>query len=264
MSVSEPSAPITLGQDAAREVIDPHSNSGWDPLDFTGKRALIIGGSSGIGNGMAQAFRERGADVTVWGTRSSAADYAGEKGSDLSGLDFVQIEATPLPDALDVVVCSQGAVEYRRAEFERDGWNRVVATNVTSVMDCARHTRSALANAGGVLIVVSSTAAFHATIGNPAYGASKAAAVALVKNLAAAWAGEGIRVNGIAPGFVATKMTKVTTDHPDRLAGALAKIPLGRMGSPSEMAGAALFLASPMSSYILGQTLIVDGGLTLD
>ena len=272
MSVSEPSAPITLGQDAAREVIDPHSNSGWDPLDFTGKRALIIGGSSGIGNGMAQAFQKRGAHVTVWGTRSSAADYAGEKGSDLSGLDFVQvdatdvaqIEATPLPDALDVVVCSQGAVEYRRAEFERDGWNRVVATNVTSVMDCARHTRSALANAGGVLIVVSSTAAFHATIGNPAYGASKAAAVALVKNLAAAWAGEGIRVNGIAPGFVATKMTKVTTDHPDRLAGALAKIPLGRMGSPSEMAGAALFLASPMSSYILGQTLIVDGGLTLD
>ncbi|WP_379548474.1 SDR family NAD(P)-dependent oxidoreductase [Qipengyuania sp. DSG2-2] len=242
-----------------------------DPLDFTGKRALIIGGSSGIGNGIARAFLDRGAEVTVWGTRPSAADYAGENGSDLSGLSYAQvdatdvdqIEATPVPDALDIVVCCQGAVEYRRAEFEREGWDRVVATNMTSVMDCARHTRAALAQAGGALIVVSSTAAFHATIGNPAYGASKAAAVALVKNLAAAWAGEGIRVNGIAPGFVATKMTKVTTDHPKRLEGALAKIPLGRMGEPSEMAGAALFLASPMSSYVLGQTLVVDGGLTL-
>ncbi len=242
-----------------------------DPLDFSGKRALVIGGSSGIGNGIARAFLDRGAEVKVWGTRPSAADYDGEDGSDLSGLgyaqvdatDIAQIEATPIPGALDVVVCCQGAVEYRRAEFERDGWDRVVATNLTSVMDCARHTRAALAEARGALIVVSSTAAFHATIGNPAYGASKAGAVALVKNLAAAWAGEGIRVNGIAPGFVATKMTKVTTDHPDRLAGALAKIPLGRMGEPSEMAGAALFLASPLSSYILGQTLVVDGGLTL-
>ena len=242
-----------------------------DPLDFSGKRALVIGGSSGIGNGIARAFMDRGAKVDVWGTRPSAADYEGEDGSDLSGLGYAQvdvtdiarIEATPIPGALDVVVCCQGAVEYRRAEFERDGWDRVVATNLTSVMDCARRTRSALAKAGGALIVVSSTAAFHAAIGNPAYGASKAAAVALVKNLAAAWAGEGIRVNGIAPGFVATKMTRVTTDHPDRLAGALARIPLGRMGEPSEMAGAALFLASPLSSYILGQTLVVDGGLTL-
>ena len=242
-----------------------------DPLDFTGKSVLVVGGSSGIGNGIAQAFRARGASVQVWGTRASAADYAAEDGSDLTGLHYTQVdvsdpaqvEIAPQCDRLDVVVLCQGAVEYGRAEFTRDGWDRVVQVNLNSVMDCARHHHAALATAKGALMVVSSTAAFHATIGNPAYGASKAAAVALVRNLAAAWAKDGIRVNGIAPGFVATKMTKVTTDHPQRLAGALAKIPLGRMGEPTEMAGAALFLASPLSSYILGQTLVVDGGLTL-
>lgn len=242
-----------------------------DPLDFTGKRVLIVGGSSGIGNGMAHAFRERGAKVHVWGTRSSVEDYAAEDGSDLTGLHYTQVDVSdpaqiasaPDYDSLDVLICCQGAVEYRRAEFEREGWDRVLAVNLSSIMDCARKYRTALAQAKGALITVSSTAAFHATIGNPAYGASKAGAVALVRNLAAAYAPEGIRVNGIAPGFVATKMTRVTTDHPERLEGALAKIPLHRMGEPSEMAGAALFLASPLSSYILGQTIVVDGGLTL-
>ncbi len=242
-----------------------------DPLDMTGKRALVIGGSSGIGNGIARAFRARGAEVRVWGTRPSAADYASEPGSDMSGLTYEQVDVSDPTaidpaegaDWLDVLVTCQGAVEYRRAEFQRDGWHRVIDVNLHSVMDCARKFQPALAAAGGSLIVVSSTAAFHATIGNPAYAASKAAAVALVRTLAAAWAGEGIRVNGIAPGFVATKMTKVTTDHPDRMAGALAKIPLHRMGTPDDMAGAALFLASPMSAYVLGQTLVVDGGLTL-
>ena len=177
--------------------------------------------------------------------------------------DPSQVAKAPDYERLDVLICCQGAVEYRRAEFERDGWDRVLAVNLSSIMDCARKYRAALAEAKGTLIAVSSTAAFHATIGNPAYGASKAGAVALVRNLAAAYAAEGIRVNGIAPGFVATKMTRVTTDHPQRLEGALAKIPLHRMGTPEEMAGAALFLASPLSSYIIGQTIVVDGGLTL-
>jgi 3-oxoacyl-[acyl-carrier protein] reductase len=242
-----------------------------DPLDFTGKRVLVVGGSSGIGNGIAQAFRARGAEVHVWGTRASAEEYAEEDGSDLAGLHYTQVDvsdpaqvdAAPGFESLDVCVLCQGAVEYGRAEFERAGWDRVLQVNLTSVMDCARKFRSALAQAGGSLQIVSSTAGFHATIGNPAYGASKAAAVALVRNLAAAWAREGIRVNGIAPGFVATKMTKVTTDHPKRLEGALERIPLRRMGTPADMAGASLFLASPLAAYVLGQTIVVDGGLTL-
>ena len=88
-------------------------------------------------------------------------------------------------------------------------------------------------------------------------------AISLTKTLGQAWAKDGIRVNGLAPGLVDTKLTKVTTQHPDRLAGALATIPQRRMGTPADMAGAALFLASPLASYVTGHTLIVDGGLSL-
>jgi 3-oxoacyl-[acyl-carrier protein] reductase len=87
--------------------------------------------------------------------------------------------------------------------------------------------------------------------------------VGLTRTLAQAWADDGIRVNGIAPGLVDTKLTKVTTEHPDRLKGALQSIPLKRLGTPADMAGAALFLASPLSAYIIGQTIVVDGGLIL-
>jgi len=240
-------------------------------LDFTGKTVLVVGGSSGIGNGIAQAFRARGAEVHIWGTRASAADYSIDEGSDLEGLSYAQVnasdpsqvDAAPDFERLDICVLCQGVVEYGRAEFEREGWDRVIDTNLNSVMDCARKFHSALAATKGSLQIVSSTAAYHATVGNPAYGTSKAAAVALVKNLAVAWARDGIRVNGIAPGFVKTKMTKITFDNEERAEQAMRKIPLRRTGETSELAGAALFLASPLSSYIIGQTIVVDGGLSL-
>ena len=117
--------------------------------------------------------------------------------------------------------------------------------------------------AGGSLITVSSTAGFRSTRGNPAYAASKAGAVGLTRTLGEAWAGEGIRVNGIAPGLVDTKLTKVMTDHPERRESMLARIPARRLGLPQDMAGAAIFLASPLAAYITGQTIVVDGGLTL-
>ncbi|MXO91562.1 SDR family NAD(P)-dependent oxidoreductase [Pontixanthobacter aquaemixtae] len=242
-----------------------------DLLDFSGKTVLVVGGSSGIGNGTAQAFRARGADVHVWGTRPNAADYAGEEGSDLAGLHYdcvdvsdpEAVDAAPSFEKLDVLILCQGAVRYGRAEFTREGWNEVISVNLNSVMDCARKFHPALKQAGGSLQIISSTAAYHATIGNPAYGASKAGAVALVRNLAVAWARDGIRVNGLAPGFVKTKMTKVTFDDETRAEQAVRKIPLRRTGEPSELANAALFLASPMASYIIGQTIPVDGGLSL-
>lgn len=241
-------------------------------LDFSGKTALVVGGSSGIGNGIAQAFRAKGADVHVWGTAASAAEYAGKEGSDLSGLHYAQMDVAnfsaveawaPPFQRLDVLVLCQGMVLYNRAEFATEGFRKVIDVNLTSLMTCAGKFRPMLAHAKGAVIVVSSTAAFHATKGNPAYNASKSGAVGLTRTLAEAWAPEGIRVNGIAPGFVETKMTKVTFDNPKRRAATMAAIPLGRGGTPAEMAGVALFLASPLSSYVIGQTIIVDGGLTL-
>jgi len=241
-------------------------------LDFSDKQALVIGGSSGIGNGIAQAYRARGATVHVCGTRATAADYAGTEGSDLHGLDYAQLDVSdphaienfkPHFDRLDILVLAQGAVIYSRGEFAMDGFRKVLEVNLMSLMACAGKFHAMLAQSNGTLIIVSSTAAYHATKGNPAYNASKTGAVGLTRTLAQAWAEDGIRVNGIAPGLVDTKMTKVTTANPKRREGAIARIPLQRLGTPQDMAGAALFLASPLSAYITGHTLVVDGGLIL-
>ncbi len=241
-------------------------------LDFSGRQVLVVGGSSGIGNGIAQAFRVKGARVAVCGTRAHAADYSPHEGSDLEGLEYSQLDVSnpqaigqfkPSFEKLDVLVLAQGAVIYRRGEFEMAGFRSVVEVNLMSLMACATKFHAMLSASKGSLIIVSSTAAYHSTMGNPAYNASKTGAVGLTRTLGEAWAEDGIRVNGIAPGLVDTKMTKVTTDNPKRLEGALSRIPLRRLGTPADMAGAALFLASPLSSYIIGQTLVVDGGLIL-
>lgn len=241
-------------------------------LDFTGKTVCIIGGSSGIGNATAQAFRGCGAVVHVTGTRASAEDYDKADGSDLEALTYHQLDAAD--DAaiialrqefteLDILICSQGMVLYKRAEFEPENFAKVVQVNLNSLMTCAGQFYDLLKEAKGSLIIVSSTAAFHATVGNPGYNASKAGAAGLTRTLGKAWAPDGIRVNGIAPGLIATKMTKVTTENPKRRESTIRSIPLGRIGDPDDMAGLSLFLASPLAGYIAGQTIIADGGLLL-
>ncbi len=241
-------------------------------LDFSGKQVLVVGGSSGIGNGIAQAFRAKGARVAVCGTRAGASDYSADEGSHLEGLHYAQLDVgnaqaiedfTPSFDRLDVLVLAQGAVIYRRGEFQMEGFRKVLEVNLMSLMACATKFQPMLSAAKGSLIIVSSTAAYHSTMGNPAYNASKTGAVGLTRTLGEAWAENGIRVNGIAPGLVDTKMTKATTANPKRLEGALERIPLKRLGTPADMAGAALFLASPLASYVIGQTIVVDGGLIL-
>jgi 3-oxoacyl-[acyl-carrier protein] reductase len=243
-----------------------------DELDFSGKTVLVVGGSSGIGNGIAQAFLRKGATVHVAGTRASAADYAGSVDSQLDGLHYHRIDAgsteeiesfAPPFDRLDVLVLSQGQVLYKRQEFKTPAFKQVVDVNMTSLMTFAEKFYAMLKASQGSIITISSTAAFHAVRGNPAYAASKAGAFGLTRTLGDAWARDGIRVNGIAPGFVATKMTRVTTDHPERKEAAIDRIPLGRFGTPTDMAGVALFLASPLAAYVIGQTIPVDGGLTL-
>ncbi|MEM7781020.1 MAG: SDR family oxidoreductase [Pseudomonadota bacterium] len=243
-----------------------------NPLDFTGQRVLVIGGSSGIGNGIAHAFAKAGAEVIVTGTRPDEGDYLEAEDSDFTGLTYRQLDVTDrdAPAALaaaiepvDILIQSQGIVRYGQKEFEREGWDQVIDVNLNSVMDVARAFKDGLEAKGGTMIIVSSVAAFQSVIGQPAYAASKAGAASLVKTLGEAWARDGIRVNGIAPGLVPTKMTSIMTEHPERLEMMLRAVPMRRPGTPEEMAGAALFLASPLSSYMTGQTLVVDGGLTL-
>ncbi len=195
-----------------------------------------------------------------------------KSGSVLAGLSYCQLDFVmpnavadfePKLDRLDVLVLAQGTVLYKRGEYTTDGFRKILEINLASMMDCCLKFHALLKASRGAIITISSTAAYHATRGNPAYNASKTGLVGLTRTLGEAWAGDGIRVNGIAPGFVATKITRVTTENPDRLQGALERIPLGRLGTPADMAGAALFLASQLASYIVGQTIVVDGGLIL-
>ena len=236
-------------------------------LDFSGKTVLVVGGSSGIGNGIAHGFLSRGADVHVWGTRASADDYEAADGSDLSGVDVADHAAIdahrPDFDQLDVLVLSQGVVRYQQEEFKKPGWDYVMDVNIDSVMACAGKFKPFLAESNGAIIIVSSISGMQANIGNPAYAASKAAAISLTKTLGQAWARDGIRVNGLAPGLVPTKLTAITTENEKRMKGALRAIPLRRAGTPEDMAGVALFLASPLAAYVQGQTIIADGGLSL-
>ena len=240
-------------------------------LDFSGRTVLVIGGSSGIGNGIACAFRDRGAIVHVCGTRKLAEDYCDNEGSDLSEMTYYQLDVaddaavasfTPLIKRLDILVCAQGIAMYKRAEFEMAGFRRVVEINLMSVMAICAKFQPLLAASKGTAILINSGGAFKATIGNPAYSASKGGMRILTMTLAEAWAPD-IRVNGIAPGYVETRMTRVTRDHPRRYAETLENIPLKRWGTAKEMGGVALFLASSLASYVTGQTLIVDGGKIL-
>lgn len=238
-------------------------------FEFTDQRVLVVGGSSGIGNGIAQAFRQSGAVVHVWGTRSTAEDYRGEPGSDLDGLHYQQcdvgntaaVAACDLGfERLDVLVLCQGTVRYAREEFEPETFREVSDVNLVSLMACGHKFFPMLKAARGSLIIISSLAGFAARIGNPAYAASKAGAISLTKSLGEAWAGEGVRVNGVAPGLVPSKLTGVTVDDPERARKVLRNIPAGRFGTPADIAGSVLFLASPLASYIVGHTIVVDGG----
>jgi len=245
-------------------------------IDFTDRTVLVTGGSSGIGNGIARAFRAAGARVVVTGTRASADDYADDEGSDLSGLDYhaldiaddaaVEAFAERL-DRIDILVNSVGTVAYRRREFTMPVWRQVVDVNLNGVMHCCTLFKDRIAQSdlagGGNIIIVSSMASFHATRGNPAYSASKGGLRTLTMSLAEAWGPDGVRVNALAPGFVDTKLTKVTRDNPELYEATLAATPLRRWGTPADMGHVALFLASPLAAFITGATIPVDGGMGL-
>ncbi len=238
-------------------------------FDFAGKTVLVTGGSTGIGNAAARMFRAAGARVIVTGTRASADDYAGSDG-DLAGLEYHRLDQgdreavaafDPGVARLDALVIAGAKVAYRRQEFEIDTFADVLATNLTGPMQLATKFRAALAGQGSICFI-GSVASFRGTIGQPAYSASKGGLLTLTKTLAQAFARDGIRVNLVAPGLVRSKMTAVTWEDPDRLAATERQVPLARIGEPDDIAGAVVFLASQLASYITGTSLVIDGGLS--
>jgi len=175
-------------------------------LRLDGETALVVGGSSG--NGIAQRLRAQGAEVHVCGTRASAADYAGEPGSDLSGLVYAQLDVgdaaavddwRPPFEPLDILVLAQGAVVYGRKEFEIETFRHVVNVNLVSVMHLATRFYPMLSRRQGSVVIIGSIGAFKSVVGNPAYAASKAGVFGLTRTLGDAWGRKGVRANGIAP-----------------------------------------------------------------
>ncbi len=207
-------------------------------IDQSGRTVLVAGGTSGIGLGIARRFLEAGADVHVTGTRATAEEY------DEPALDQMTFHQLDVIDdqavldyatqfaALDVLIVSVGTVRYARAEFDIATFREVVDVNLNGVMSLCSAFHPALKAApgesGANVVLIGSTSSFVATPGQPAYSASKGALVTLTKSLAHAWARDGIRVNGIAPGFVKTKLTERSHQDPSTYEATLARIPLRR------------------------------------
>jgi 3-oxoacyl-[acyl-carrier protein] reductase len=232
----------------------------------TGKKVLVTGGSQGIGHATAAALHALGADVTVTGTRASFADYE----APLEGIGYVQADLSK-PEArvalaarfpvLDVLVNNAGGGSAD--EYDQDQFEAIIDLNLNAVMDLSVRLFPALKAGQGAIVNVGSLASFLAIREAPAYTASKAGLLGLTRALADKWATEAVRVNLVAPGFIATRMTASARTNPDYEKRLLKAIPMRRWGDPAEVAEAIVFLASPAAGYITGQSLAIDGGLLL-
>jgi 3-oxoacyl-[acyl-carrier protein] reductase len=239
-------------------------------FDFAGTSVLVTGGTSGIGHAIASAFVSAGAVVTVTGTRAKAADYD----TDLSAFDFRQLQVRDRAavdalaaelDSLDVLVNNAGAnFPDGGDEWDPDVFSAALDLNVEGAMRLTMRAKPALsksAMAGGASVVnLVSMTAFRATTIVPGYSAAKSALLALTRNLAVHWAGEGIRVNAVAPGLIATPMTAPMESMPEILAEELAKGVMPRFGTPEEIAALVLFLCCDASAFTTGSVFPVDGG----
>ncbi len=242
-------------------------------FEYSGTRVLVTGGSSGIGLGIATAFRDAGAEVTITGTRASSGDYD----HDLSGLAYHQCRL-PDPDAvvavagglagLDVLVNNAGQnLPGGRSEYDPEVFEEVVAVNLFAAFRMATACRPLLeasALDGGASVVnLGSMSSFFGIEFVPGYGAAKAGVVQMTKTLAVAWARHGIRVNAVAPGVIETNMTAPMLGIETLTQPILDRTPMRRLGTPADVAPVVLFLASSAARFVTGQTIPVDGGFSV-
>jgi 3-oxoacyl-[acyl-carrier protein] reductase len=241
-------------------------------FDYSGARVLVTGGSNGIGRGVAQGFADAGAHVIITGRKAAASDY--DTGLDafeyrqLEVSDAAQVEALASTlGSLDVLVNNAGATfPGGRDEWEPDAFEDSVRINLVGAFRMAQACKSMLSassfEGGASVINFASMSSYFAVPMVPGYGAAKAGVVQMTKNLAVSWVHENVRVNAIAPGLIESNMTSAMRGIEELEKPQMDRTPMGRWGTPQDIAPAVMFLASPAAAYITGQTLAVDGGYT--
>jgi 2-deoxy-D-gluconate 3-dehydrogenase len=243
-------------------------------FDLTGKVAIVTGANTGIGQAIALSLAAAGADIAAVG-RTPAEETVekvralGRKAeivsADLSSIEPVQRvvdETIAKLGGLDILINNAGII--RRADsvdFTEEDWDAVIDTNLKSTFFLAQAAgRHMLAQGSGKIVNIASLLSFQGGIRVPSYTASKSGVAGLTKLLANEWAARGVNVNAIAPGYIATNNTAALQADETRNRQIQERIPAGRWGDPSDIGGAAVFLASPAANYIHGHVLAVDGG----
>jgi NAD(P)-dependent dehydrogenase (short-subunit alcohol dehydrogenase family) len=231
------------------------------------RRVLVSGGTSGIGAAIARAFAATGAEVSVTGATEAEAQAASAR-ADMAGIACTALDVRDAAAVaehvaalgeLDVVVNCAGIIR-RGAELEPEAFAMVVDINLNGTMRVCAAARAGLAARRGCIVNTASMLSFFGGGLVPGYSASKGGVAQLTKSLAIAYAADGIRVNAVAPGWIATPLTQALQDDAARSAPILARTPLGRWGTPEDIAGPVLFLASPAARFVTGVVLPVDGG----
>lgn len=247
-------------------------------FDLTDKVAIVTGGGSGIGRGIAIEFAKAGAHVVIASRRADVIEGAAAEVEALGRralavqTDVIQPEhvenlVNRTLDAfgtIDILVNNAGgAAAWPVEKMSPRGWDIILAINLKGTFLCSQAVGKVMVEQKqGKMVNISSVAGLRGSPGSAHYGAAKAGVISLTKSLAALWAPHNVHVNCIAPGLIQTEAVGPALDleDPEKMAAQARAIPLGRVGQPEDIAYAAVFLASPASDFMTGQTLVVDGG----
>jgi len=248
----------------------------YAPLDLTGKVAVVIGGTSGIGRAIVHGLAEAGADVVATSRRAEQVEAAAkeieDRGrrtlritsdvADRSSLEKMRDQTIAAFGKVDILVnCAGRTKRAPTIDFAEADWNEIFDTNLTGTLRaCQVFGRHMIEHGYGRIINIASLTTFVALYEVAAYSASKAAVAALTKSLAIEWAPHGVCVNAIAPGVFRTALNQKLLDESERGRELLLRTPMKRFGKVEELAGAAVFLASDAASFVTGEILVVDGG----
>lgn len=252
-------------------------NTGLVPFDLTGRLAVVTGASRGIGFAMATALASAGADIIAVSATLESTGSEIEKAVRALGREFTamradfsdRVEVQALADAInglerpvDILINNAGTIERAPATEHSDAlWDRVIEVNLSSQFVLARAIGSQMvARGSGKIIFTASMLSYQGGVNVVSYTATKSAVVGVTRALANEWAGKGVNVNAIAPGYIATDNTAALRADQARNRSILDRIPAGRWGEASDLAGATVFLASSAGDYVHGTVLAVDGG----